>query len=602
MRTNISFRSYAQEECYNRAIGCDEFLIGAKPRFGKTYTACKIVADGWQSNFVVVMSGMNVRNEWRTALELAGYDVIVTTNQELNSIDLNDLDIERSYAFFVSTQKAGMDLYEDAEDDCIPSQKQLVDAFNNFPGIKTLVFDECHFAEQTIRSKDLIEKYHYNKLLYLSGTPYTCSLRNKFTDVDTYKYTYAQEMRDWREGRLTYEPVQMRMFILDKYVSLIDNEVAEGWDTLFQNKESTLSFLKRVIDFAKSQDSYNNLVFVNSTRNAKFVVQCFNELRKTLSVKAISAAGDHDRVDSQKASIFYRIENEEMKFIVTCQRLGTGCTIAPLQSVMFFCPTLSAIRFIQNSMRACSPWEGHDKKYANVVCFNKFNGFGIYNTVASLECSDKKTAVSSEADFDEFTRDFPIFVQDETGLRAVDYIEATDFENNYVHGRTKLFTDMEDINEFMEIFDPGAVDIQAVLQPALFRENLTQEDVNRVVDAYNEGGVEAAQEELDKVTEERGIPRVELRRRIVDHTEQIRERFQKAYVAVVENLLYFNIMRIEGSEIVVDWKTASPFILRGGFYTEDTFKKVLDAHPEYVRCIKRYVEIYKNQENISDFS
>lgn len=590
MTTSISFRSNAQRECYERAVSQDEFLIAAKPRFGKTYTGCKIVTDGWKTQFLVIMSGMNVRNEWKNALELCNYDFIITTNEELNELNKTNIEPSKTYAFFVSTQKAGMNLFE-RDPDAITSQQWLVDAFNAYKGVKTIIFDECHFAEQTARTKNMLELYKYNKLLYLSGTPYTCSIKEHFTKEQMFTYTYAQEMADWRTGTLSYTPIQMRMYILDRFISLNDEDINEGWDQLFKpaNKTRAKEFLKKMIAFVDNQHDVNNLIFVRETKQAVKLVSWLNEI----GVDAISAAGSCDRVDSVMATNFYlNNPDHKTKFIVTCQRLGTGCTIEPLQSVIFCCPTTSAIKFIQNSMRACSPWEAENKQFADVICFNKFNGFGIYNTVASLECRDKQTTNVKEYDFKEFEKDLPLFItEDGITLREVDYIEATSFEDVYVHGKTKLFTDIDSLDEFTVIFDLSAASLSKVVSNMLKDNPNKAEATNRLIEAFNKGGVAACQEELNKIAEENGVEKVNILERVVDKVEEMRSALQKLYINVIEHLILGGLITVNNSEVNVVYDAASDIILEAGFKSLEVFKDIIDRHPEYVRCINKHVSL-----------
>lgn len=593
--SEITFRSYAQEECYNKALPYDKFLIAAKPRYGKTYTACKLLVDGWNVNFVVILSGMNVRAEWEDALKLAKYDVIVTTNKELNSVDLENLDTTKSYAFFVSTQKAGMNIAEERDPEAIPSQRMLIEAFNNFPGIKAVVFDECHFAEQTSRSKLLLDQYKYDKLIYLSGTPYTSSISNEFTQETTYYYTYSREQQDYRAGKLDYVPVKMNMYILDKYISLTDEEVNEGWTEAFKNRTATTTFLNRVIDFVENLNDKNNMIFVSTVVEANTVVKSINKLSKLRNVEAISAAGNCDRVDSKEATKFFEKNNETTKFIVTCSRLGTGCTIQPLQSVLFFCPTRSAIKFIQNSMRACSLWEGHIKDHADVICFNKHNGFGIYNTTASLEFKDKKTSYVTEKTFNEFTKDFPIFIQDNIGLRAVDYVEATDFENSYVHGKTKLFTDMDSMEDFISIFNLQENNLEDLVKSVINLKATAEEEkaaMERARAALSEGGVDALNQELNKLADENGRKAVKISQKSLDQKiEQMRKAFQDAYIKIVERFLYGGEISIVNGDVIVDYDSIAEAVVDSGFVSVAAFKDIIDRHPDYVRCINKHVQL-----------
>lgn len=582
----ITLRDRRQAECYEKARNKDSFLIAAICRFGKTYVASKLLHDAWNANITVILSGINVRDEWKNALLASGFDNVITTNEELNKIDLQNLDHSQRYVFFVSSQKAGMGLFK-RDATAIPSNLQLIEAFNAFPGTKVICFDESHFAEQTERSQCLLSQYNVDKKLYISGTPYTTSLVKQFPAENRYQYTYIDLVRDWKNGVLSYKPVLLNMYILDKFISLNDEDCVEDWPALFKDTYKTKQLLTRTIKFAVEHKNQNNLIVCNRTNDAETIVKLLNSSEFSgYNVKAVSAAGDSDQISSLEATQFFE-SSDAINFIVTCDRLCTGATIPPLQSVLFYCPTQSAIKFIQTSMRCCTPWANHNKDHGDVVCFNKFGAFSIYNTVANLEAQDKITTQTRQDDFDTLQKALPLFIEDNVGLRPVDFAEATNFEALYVHGKTKFFTDFSDLSDF-NFFNLNKASLRELASKIARATKQPVEEVKRKLEEAHElGGVDAvnaAYNELMRIPENvKSVEQVE-----VDSVEKARVNLQKAFTCVVETCVLNSAIT---NDYVINYDLSAPLILDIGFCSVDSFKQLVELHPEYVRCIVNYCKV-----------
>lgn len=585
----ITLRSYAQNEAFNKLVTKKEALLAAKPRFGKTYVGAKIASDGWQSNIVLVLCGINVRNEWREALEDSTYfDYIVTTNEELNNFPFELVNTSQHFAFVVSTQKAGRDIYD--EENFVGSNKKLIDFFNSCEGTKSLIFDECHFAEQTARSKKIVDELHSDRRLYLSGTPYTSSIQNRFDKENTFTYTYRQEMQDYAEGKLSYTPVKMRMFILDKYISFEDS-INEDWDGLFSDPASSKWFMEKVITFLKEQGTNNHLIFVTTTKQARKAVQVLEKFQRNYHVNVLSAAGNDNRVDSEEATKFFESHPDDLNFIVTCDRLGTGCTIKPLQSVIFCCPTRSAIDFIQKSMRACSDWEGHNKLFSNVICFNKFNSFKVYNTVVNLEMNDKQLGQAKLADFEEMTKAFPIYVQEDLGLKEVSYLDITDIDNIYIQGKTRLFDEFYDINEFSEYFNIMLYDLARQVNSLTGKSKEEKEKMlKKLTDLINSGRQEDAIKALNEELVKNGKSPIELEEADV---EQARKALENAFIAIIERLTAFMKIKLENDKIdllLPEDKLEKLIVEQNGFVSVYAFLDLATQCMNYTNMIYKHVK------------
>lgn len=595
--TLITFRDARQEECYEKAAKKDSFLISATCRFGKTYVGSKLFYEAWSADIVVILSGKDVRGEWKDGLKQAGFKNIITTNEDLNKLDFDNFDYSQRYAFFISAQKAGYGLTK-RDSTVVTSDQRLIDVFNKFPGTRVLCFDESHFAEQTERSQKIISMYHCDKKLYISGTAYTSSLVKQFSQEDRYDYTYMDLVRDYKAGILSYTPVLLRMYILDTFTSLSNESCVENWSELFRNKEDTKCLLERTIKFVKEHDDQNSLIVCNRTKDAETVVRILNSSEfKEYNVRALSAAGDNGEIDSATATRFYENNSTTTNFIVTCDRLCTGSSIGPLQSVLFYCPTQSAIKFMQTAMRCCTPWKGHNKEFGDVVCFNKFGAFSIYNTTASLLLQEKLTTRIRQDDYEEFQEALPMFIEDNVGLRQVEFAEATNFEALYVHGRTKFFTDFSDMSEF-DFFSFNKASIRDLaIQIAKVTGQKLEEVEHKLNSAHNQGGLEglntAYNELLHQSENVKSIAQIE-----IDNVEKARASLQKAFTCVVENCILNHII---STNYEINYNLAENIILDVGFCSVDKFKELVDMHPEYVRCIVNYCNVQLTNLRSTDY-
>lgn len=366
-----------QEACYKKAealIGDKKLLIAAKCRFGKTFTALKIAYDAWHSEKVLVISGYptNVRSEWENEFEEFGKSKICFEFRSVQELDPED-----------SSKQALFDSY-----------RGQVKRENGL----TLIFDEAHRAEQTVRTKKILEKIDPKNYIDLTATPYTRSLIKQFGDDNTFTYSIQQEWEDFESDpnfveRYGYHPVKMRLAILEKEIDVYANEKGdEIWTS--QAIEKFKEILKK--------DGYCTFIYFCNR-----VSQC-DKLKETFKENGIdccSIAGEEGRdIAEAKKSVKAAKENKTFYGVFSCDRGGTGVTWEGLDSVVFYNAPNAAIDFIQKSYRCANPTL--EEKTATVYCLNTTSALNIFAKTNAAEAIYRKRKPATN--FEDFKKVFQL--------------------------------------------------------------------------------------------------------------------------------------------------------------------------------------------------
>lgn len=471
-----------QRECYDIGLNLDKFLISAKCRFGKTYVATKLIAEGWNSHTTIIMSGKDVRGEWDNALreEFSNHDLIIYTNEELNTIDFNSIPNQQRVVIFLSLQKAGRSIsdlteinYNEDEDSeeldyTVLSNIALINFVNKRTGLKTLVLDEAHFAEQTERTQNILNSYKdIDKILYLTATPYTHSLKEKFPNTDMiYTYSYKDEMEEVANGTFKghYTPVKMNWFIPD-LTSCIGSSEEEGskeWNQAFNNINIDV-LISKLISCVKKRDKRNFVIFVDRCDHAYLL----KERLKTISnVNAEVIVGNQvlNHVEgtslSERAERWYHNHNtknvNDFNFLISCGRLGTGSSVPSIEGVVFLRKVNQLITLEQYSARAITPSSDFYrnngiKTECDIYLFNRYNELKVLNDYIIQSSKDKCDNTDSENDLTDHTRDLfnsfvkhcPIYIEQDLNMVELTYEKF--LSSNYISYKDdELFNDIID--------------------------------------------------------------------------------------------------------------------------------------------------------------
>lgn len=385
MALTYTLRPINQQKCFDKAKNKTEFLIAAKCRFGKTFVASEIAVNGWFSEKILVVSGMkSVEKEWA------------------------DLFKEQYPGFknftFTTVQAAGNDSEK---------AKKLKEEYKGC----TLIFDEAHFGEQTDRTQEIIRDINPSRKLYLTATPYTCSLVKQFSKENQFNYSIQDEFEDYFKDpenfvkKNNYTPISVSLSILQS------NE-------LYENTKGIEVWTKAAWkEFKKELDSKNYktfIYFVQSKKQADEVKKSFEKFDELKGhIHQLSGTENErgsEEFDEESTRRYYEDvkaatercyeakQKDEYFCIIACRRGGTGVTFKGLDCVVFYNAPNSAIDFIQKSYRCANPDENKTK--ATVYCFNKESALSVYLRTNQLEAARKGR--DPKDNFEDFKRFFQL--------------------------------------------------------------------------------------------------------------------------------------------------------------------------------------------------
>lgn len=380
-----TLRPINQLKCFDKAKDKTEFLIAAKCRFGKTFVASEIAVNGWFSEKILVVSGMkSVEDEWTTLFKRRYPNF-------------------KNFAF-TTVQAAGNDSEK---------VKKLKEEYRGC----TLIFDEAHFGEQTDRTQGIIRDINPSRKLYLTATPYTCSLVKQFSKENQFSYSIQDEFEDYFKDpenfvkENNYTPVSVNLSILQSNELYENTKGIEVWTKVAWQ------------EFKKELDSKNYKTFIYFVQNKKQADEVkksfekFDELKNHIyQLSGTENEKDSDEFDEESTRRYYEDvktatercyeakQKNEYFCIIACKRGGTGVTFKGLDCVVFYNAPNSAIDFIQKSYRCANPDENKTK--ATVYCFNKESALSVYLRTNQLEASRK--GKDPKDNFEDFKRFFQL--------------------------------------------------------------------------------------------------------------------------------------------------------------------------------------------------
>lgn len=178
---SFSLREGSQDRAVQKMLkavknGKKKFLLGAKPRFGKTTTSYFFAKDAKFKN-ILVMSFRpgDTKNAWRQDL---------ITHQAFSEYSFFDQkqfkewqDCDTPKVLYMSFQKAKI-----SEAD-----------FSNIKGIDLLIIDEDHIGAHRKENRDFVKVLRPKFMLMLTGTPDIELLSNDFSNDEYFRFDYIDE-------------------------------------------------------------------------------------------------------------------------------------------------------------------------------------------------------------------------------------------------------------------------------------------------------------------------------------------------------------------------------------------------------------------------
>ncbi len=206
--------------------GCKKFLLGAKCRFGKTFTSYKIMEKlGFVSTLIVTFRPTDTRDAWRNDLnthqDFKSYQFF--TQKELSDFE----NFTGDKVLFVSYQKLKKDL------------NKFLNKYKNC--FDLVIIDEDQIGGHRKENREIIKKLKPELTLVNTGTPELEKISNEFDEESQYTWDYIDEQEAKTKGIPGYEDMPK----LELYSFDISNRFA---DTITDKNGFSLSEFFKVED------------------------------------------------------------------------------------------------------------------------------------------------------------------------------------------------------------------------------------------------------------------------------------------------------------------------------------------------------------------
>lgn len=206
--------------------GCKKFLLGAKCRFGKTFTSYKIMEKlGFVSTLIVTFRPTDTRDAWRN--------------------DLNTHQDFKSYQFFTQKELSDFEKFTGNKVLFVSYQKLKKD-FSKFLNkykncFDLVIIDEDQIGGHRKENREIIKKLKPELTLVNTGTPELEKMSNEFDEDSQYTWDYIDEQEAKAKGIPGYEDMPK----LELYSFDISNRFA---DTITDKNGFSLSEFFKVED------------------------------------------------------------------------------------------------------------------------------------------------------------------------------------------------------------------------------------------------------------------------------------------------------------------------------------------------------------------
>jgi len=385
-----------QQECCDKAVeyfnnGGKRFLINAKMRFGKTFTAYQIIKGlaEYKMKVLVLTYKPSVRDEWQKPID--------------NHVDFKD------FSHYYAGDFDGKNPVK------LPGTSPVEVLFASFQDLNKfgkakwkealgyhwdiLVIDEEHYGSSTERAKKTLGKLSYNKEVRLSGTPFKTLLENDFDDNEMFTWTYQDEQKKKKEDikisgdKSVYRWLpQMKFHTFDVHDDVKKHVLSAGyaddegftmtkmWATengKFIYPESVREFLNQLKGVGHKLSPYRvkGLEPINHTLwKLPNSIESVNALGKELKrhprfedYGIINVAGDNT---NDLSKVKKAMRQHDRTITLSCGRFTTGVTIPEWNAVFMLDEGKSPESYFQTIFRCQSSNEKAKKECCYIFDFN----------------------------------------------------------------------------------------------------------------------------------------------------------------------------------------------------------------------------------------
>lgn len=385
--------------------GGDEFLLNAKPRYGKTLTAYDLILRNGYKKVLIITNRPSIANSWagdyNKFVGIKSGLAFVSDSPALKGVPhvISRADYEKSsqagelgYIMFMSLQdlKGGTEF------------GGKFDKHEWLAGedIDLLIADESHEGISTLRTEKAFAEIHRKHTLYMTGTAFNQLASGDFGDENIYNWSYADEQEakaNWNDedGYNPYEclpRVELRTYQMSK---IIGDELAKG--TRIDGEQMDYAFdlneffatdgngnflheeaVEKFIETLKSNEKYpfstdamreqmaHTLWILNRIDSVKALAKLLKSDDVFGEYKVIAAVGSgRDSIDGDedgskaRESSFKKVTDAIKKYDKTITlsvgQLTVGVTIPEWSGVLMLSNMKSPAAYIQAAFRAQNP-------------------------------------------------------------------------------------------------------------------------------------------------------------------------------------------------------------------------------------------------------
>ena len=395
-----------QKRCVNAALSYmgtkpnGEFLINAKPRFGKTLTVydfCKqanaqfvlivtnrpAIANSWYDDYVSFLGEPSGYQFVSSTDTLKGKQYVLSREEYISGLRHAD----HNCIEFVSLQDLKGSIYFGGKFDKLKHIKDMT--------WDVLVIDEAHEGVDTFKTDVAFDQIKRKFTIHLSGTPFKALASSKFPEEAIFNWTYADEQEakaNWdvsQEENNPYARLPRLNLFTYQMSEIVKDELRQGVEIEGETEEYAFDLNEFFSTNGQGRFVYDSSVdkFLNAMTTLEKYPFSTPELRKELrhtfwllnrvdSAKALAvklkkhpvfknyeivlAAGDgklDDAEETQKSLDKVRKAIKEHEYTITLSvgQLTTGITVPEWTAVLMLSNVKSPSLYMQAAFRSQNP-------------------------------------------------------------------------------------------------------------------------------------------------------------------------------------------------------------------------------------------------------
>ena len=472
----------------------NKILINMPCRTGKTFVTL-YAAYKAGIKFAVVLCGKASAKEsyksdstWKDSDgNFEGFNIVLTDNAQVKAF-LNNPVLDDADRVLIEVTPQLLNINKDLVDKLAELMQAKKSVF---------IFDEAHFTEQTSKTKDIVQaitdddttidgevldKFNVIPWVYLTASPDTQSLQNRFSVENGNYYEVTKEM-EWalyqedlkkpaEEREFNYVPVRNCLYVMKKlldsvfnsakstkqdYTSLftlplsrrhakkfVQKSLTTAIETINQGPDKDFMAEDTTAPYSRRGSNINMMIKVpvnsiKTNKTGKSIAENVEEIIRSVETEIlekfpeftainIKDVTQQNNVSQKDANEFFDSNLNSINIILTQQRLIEGATLYNLDAFLYYCGAGTLPKYKQESGRTLTP--ALNKRFGFIFFFDED---ALANVKAILQAKINKLKGNkkhgprklSEDQAKKLTRINPTFVDDGNGeMKLLNYSQS----------------------------------------------------------------------------------------------------------------------------------------------------------------------------------